>query len=131
MPSRWSGSSILISLLELVMGRCLALKGVGPPRGTVAELLERRVMLSASLSDFKHGPLTRIGSDLGNAYIDFVASQTKAKTKAAGGATAATSGAVAGAALTSGTSTNPLLHVTAGLVQVEAYARRSGVCTRG
>ncbi len=106
------------------MGRRLSPNGFGSPLASAAELLERRVMLSASLSDFKHGPLTRIGSDLGNAYIDFVASQTKSKT------TATVTGAPASAALTSATasatSPNPLLHLNGNLVQVEAYARRSG-----
>src|SRR5947209_7143528 len=37
----------------------------------LAEPLEGRVLMSAALADFKHGPLNKIGEQLGSSWLDF------------------------------------------------------------
>lgn len=96
------------------MGRCSALQEIGSPQaaarptapaGVSAEALERRWLLSVSVTDFKRGPLARIGTDLASVFVESTANRGRNQTAAPG---------------------DPLLHTQGGRVNIEAFAKRNG-----
>jgi len=65
----------------------------------LAEPLEGRVLMSAALADFKHGPLNKIGEQLGSSWLDFHTRATQPRV-------------------------NPrAIALDAGFVQIEAFAK--------